>query len=31
VEKPEFIYVTYIAQTPEEVWSAPVDPEITEE
>lgn len=29
MEKPEFIYVTYIATTPENVWNALVDPEVT--
>jgi len=29
MEKPEFIYVTYIATSPEKVWSALVDAEIT--
>ena len=27
--KPEFVYVTYIATTPEKVWEAIVDPKIT--
>lgn len=27
--KPDFVYVTYIAATPEAVWQALVDPEIT--
>ncbi|HUM02611.1 MAG TPA: SRPBCC family protein [Thermoanaerobaculia bacterium] len=29
MEKPEFVYVTYIATTPEKVWSALVDAEAT--
>ena len=29
MEKPEFVYVTYIATSPEKVWSALVDAEIT--
>ncbi len=29
MEKPEFVYVTYISATPEKVWSALTDPEIT--
>jgi uncharacterized protein YndB with AHSA1/START domain len=29
MEKPEFVYVTYIATTPEKVWNALVDVEIT--
>ena len=29
VEKPEFVYVTYISATPEKVWKALTEPEIT--
>ncbi|MFI5143368.1 MAG: SRPBCC family protein [Thermoanaerobaculales bacterium] len=29
VEKPEFVYVTYIASTPEKIWAALTEPEIT--
>jgi uncharacterized protein YndB with AHSA1/START domain len=29
MEKPEFIYVTYIATTPEKIWNALIDPPIT--
>ena len=29
--KPSFVYVTYIATTPEKVWQALVDPEVTRE
>ncbi len=28
--KPKFVYVTYIASTPEQVWQALVDPDMTE-
>ena len=31
MDKPKFVYVTYIATTPEELWSALVDPLITAE
>lgn len=27
--KPSFVYVTYIATTPEKVWRAVIDPEVT--
>jgi uncharacterized protein YndB with AHSA1/START domain/DNA-binding transcriptional ArsR family regulator len=29
VEKPKLVYVTYIASTPEQVWNALTDPELT--
>lgn len=29
MEEPQFVYVTYISTTPEELWKALVDPEIT--
>jgi uncharacterized protein YndB with AHSA1/START domain len=29
--KPKFVYVTYIASTPEKVWNALIDPEMTKE
>ncbi|HEY3356105.1 MAG TPA: SRPBCC family protein [Polyangia bacterium] len=29
MEKPEFVYVTYIAATPEKVWNALIDPKMT--
>ena len=29
--KPSYVYVTYIATTPEKVWRALVDPEVTRE
>ncbi|HXA59129.1 MAG TPA: SRPBCC domain-containing protein [Streptosporangiaceae bacterium] len=29
VEKPQLVYVTYIASTPEQVWNALTDPELT--
>ena len=29
MEKPEFVYVTYIATSPEKVWNALVDGEVT--
>ncbi len=29
--KPSFVYVTYIATTPEKVWRALVDPDVTRE
>ena len=29
-EKPKFVYVTYIAATPEKVWQALTDPDMTE-
>ena len=29
MEKPEFVYVTYIASTPEKIWHALIDPETT--
>ena len=31
MDKPVFVYVTYIASTPEEVWRALVEPEVTVE
>jgi len=27
MDKPQFIYVTYIATSPEKVWNALIDPE----
>ncbi|HZD88945.1 MAG TPA: SRPBCC family protein [Pseudolabrys sp.] len=30
MSKPSFVYVTYIATTPERLWQALVDPDITE-
>ncbi|EPG74967.1 hypothetical protein LEP1GSC058_1627 [Leptospira fainei serovar Hurstbridge str. BUT 6] len=29
MEKPSFVYVTYIVSTPEKVWSALINPEVT--
>lgn len=29
MDKPKFVYVTYIQSTPEKVWNALVDPELT--
>jgi uncharacterized protein YndB with AHSA1/START domain len=29
MDKPQFVYVTYISATPEKVWNALTDPEIT--
>ena len=29
-ERPKFVYVTYIAASPEKVWQALTDPDITE-
>ena len=29
MEKPQFVYVTYISTSPEKVWNALTDPEIT--
>jgi uncharacterized protein YndB with AHSA1/START domain len=29
MDKPKFVYVSYIASTPEKVWNALVDPEVT--
>jgi uncharacterized protein YndB with AHSA1/START domain len=29
MDRPEFVYVTYIATTPEKVWNALVDPSVT--
>jgi uncharacterized protein YndB with AHSA1/START domain len=29
MDKPEFVYVTYIASTPEKVWDALLDPKMT--
>ena len=29
-DKPKFVYVTYIASTPEKVWQALVKPDMTE-
>jgi len=29
MDKPQFVYVTYIATSPEKVWRALVDPEVT--
>ena len=31
MDKPEFVYVTYIVSTPEKVWNALVDGEVTKE
>ena len=28
MKKPDYVYVTYIATTPEKVWQAFVDPEV---
>ena len=30
MKKPDYVYVSYIASTPEKVWQALVDPEVTE-
>jgi uncharacterized protein YndB with AHSA1/START domain len=30
MSKPKFVYVTYIASTPEKIWQALVDPDMTE-
>lgn len=30
MSKPKFVYVTYIAATPEQVWQALTDPDVTE-
>jgi len=29
MDKPEFVYVTYIATSPEKLWNALLDPEMT--
>lgn len=29
MDKPQFVYVTYISSTPQKVWSALIDPETT--
>jgi len=29
MDKPKFVYVSYISSTPERVWSALIDPEVT--
>lgn len=29
MDKPQFVYVTYIATTPEKLWNALIDPEMT--
>jgi uncharacterized protein YndB with AHSA1/START domain len=31
MSKPEFVYVTYIHSTPEKIWQALIDPEMTKE
>ena len=31
LNKPEFVYVTYISATPEKVWNALLDPELTKQ
>ncbi len=31
MDKPEFVYVTYILSTPEKVWNALVDGEVTKQ
>ncbi|HVY57003.1 MAG TPA: SRPBCC family protein [Xanthobacteraceae bacterium] len=31
MSKPSFVYVTYIASTPEKVWAALTDPDLTEQ
>ncbi len=31
MNKPEFVYVTYIASSPEKVWNALIDPEMTKQ
>jgi len=31
MSKPEFVYVTYISSTPEKVWNALMDPEMTKQ
>jgi uncharacterized protein YndB with AHSA1/START domain len=30
MSKPSFVYVTYIRSTPEQVWQALTDPNVTE-
>ena len=30
MDKPQFVYVTYIASSPEKVWNALIDPKMTE-
>ncbi len=29
MDKPQFVYVTYISTTPEKLWNALIDPEVT--
>lgn len=29
MDKPQFVYVTYIAATPEKIWNALIDAEMT--
>jgi len=29
MDKPKFVYVSYIQSTPEKVWNALIDPEVT--
>ncbi len=29
MDRPQFVYVTYIATTPEKLWNAIIDPEVT--
>jgi uncharacterized protein YndB with AHSA1/START domain len=31
MSKPEFVYVIYIQSTPEKIWQALIDPEMTKE
>ena len=31
MSKPSFVYVTYIATTPEKLWQALTDPQLTEQ
>ena len=31
MDKPKFVYVTYISATPEKVWNALMDPEMTKD
>ncbi len=31
MDKPQFVYITYIATTPEKLWSALMDPEMTKQ
>jgi uncharacterized protein YndB with AHSA1/START domain len=31
MSKPEFVYVIYIHSTPEKIWQALIDPEMTKE